>query len=227
MLKHLPISLAEIRSPIPWRSASPRSSRVVESQPVDIPPAQRLTNRQKKCAPIGTSRPGILCSSQPLRRSAACANLLVGLARAMGKLAGRKTATITRYVPMIAIIDGGSRAYGIIVLDFPRCRSGRGTIEEALWNAGKAARPWRRGNCGRRGTAAIRSKLAHPVVVTGDGRGYGACDCAFATRATASGQSQSVDRRRVPSIDATAAAHGLTCSVSCRAPLGRRSKNEG
>jgi len=43
---------------------------------------------------------------------------------------------------MIAIIDGSSRAYGGIVLDFPRCRSGGGTIEEALRNAGKAVRPW-------------------------------------------------------------------------------------
>jgi hypothetical protein len=69
--------------------------------------------------------------------------------------------------------------------------------------------------------------VAHPVVVTGDGGSYGACDCAFAARARATGQSQSVDRRRAPSIDATAAARGLSWSVSCRAPLGRRSKNEG
>jgi hypothetical protein len=144
----------EISSPIPWQSASPRSSTIVGGQPVDIPPAQRLTNRQKKCALVGTSRPGILCSSRPSRRSAACANLSVGLARAMGNLAGRKTATMTRYVPMIAIIDGSSRAYGGFVLDFPRCRSGGGTIEEGCGTPARPCGPGRRGNCGRRGTAA-------------------------------------------------------------------------
>jgi len=36
--------------------------------------------------------------------------------------------------------------------------------------------------------------VAHPVVGTGDGRSYGACDCAFATRARASAKAN-------PSID--------------------------
>jgi hypothetical protein len=191
---------------------------------VDIPPAQRLTNRQKKCAPIGTSRLGILCSSRPLRRSARRANLSVGPTRVMGKLAGRKRPPMTRYVPMIAII---SRGYGGMVLDFPRCRSGGGTIEKRCGTRqGRVARGEEAIADGEELQRFGRS-VAHPVVVTGDGGSYGACDGAFATRARASGQSQSVDRWRTPSIDATTAARGLPWSVSCRAPLGRRSKNEG
>jgi hypothetical protein len=156
---------------------------------VDIPPAQRLTNRQKKCAPIGTSRPGILCSSRPLRRSAACANLSVGLARAMGKLAGRKTGTMTRYVPTIAIIDGSSRAYGGIVLDFPRCdrgsaverRQGRAALGEEEIADGEELQRFGR-------------SVAHPVVVQAMAEVTALAIVPSATRARASGQSQSVDR---------------------------------
>jgi len=67
--------------------------------------------------------------------------------------------------------------------------------------------------------------VAHPVAVTAIAE-VATLAIAPSRRARASRQSQSVDRQRAPSIDAAAAVHGLTWSVSCRASLGGRSKNE-
>ena len=43
----------------------------------------------------------------------------------------------------VALIDGESGAFGVVVPDLPGCTSAGGTVEEALRNAGEAVRLWR------------------------------------------------------------------------------------
>ena len=43
----------------------------------------------------------------------------------------------------VALIDGESGAFGVVVPDLPGCASAGGTVEEALRNAAEAVRLWR------------------------------------------------------------------------------------
>ena len=43
----------------------------------------------------------------------------------------------------VALIDGESGAFGVVVPDLPGCASAGGTVEEALRNAAEAAPLWR------------------------------------------------------------------------------------
>lgn len=43
----------------------------------------------------------------------------------------------------VALIDGESGAFGVVVPDLPGCMSAGGTVEEALHNAAEAVSLWR------------------------------------------------------------------------------------
>ena len=43
----------------------------------------------------------------------------------------------------VALIDGETGAFGVVVPDLPGCTSGGGTVEDALRNAAEAVRLWR------------------------------------------------------------------------------------
>ncbi|HZZ62116.1 MAG TPA: type II toxin-antitoxin system HicB family antitoxin [Roseiarcus sp.] len=43
----------------------------------------------------------------------------------------------------LALIDGESGAFGVVVPDLPGCTSAGGTVEDALRNAAEAVRLWR------------------------------------------------------------------------------------
>jgi predicted RNase H-like HicB family nuclease len=43
----------------------------------------------------------------------------------------------------VALIDGESGAFGVVVPDLSGCTSAGGTVEEALRNAAEAVRLWR------------------------------------------------------------------------------------
>jgi predicted RNase H-like HicB family nuclease len=136
---------------------------------------------------------------------------------------------MSRYV---ALVDGHSGAYGVVVPDLPGCSSGGATVDEALVNAQEAVSLWADEMLAQGGEIpaprAMEAALEDPDIAAAIGEGAA---LALVPLVRNSGQPTraniSLDRGLLEAIDEAAAARGLTRSAFLATAAREKIANEG
>jgi predicted RNase H-like HicB family nuclease len=136
---------------------------------------------------------------------------------------------MSRYV---ALVDGHSGAYGVVVPDLPGCSSGGATVDEALSNTQEAVSLWADEMSAQGGEIptprAMEAAISDPDIAAAVGAG---AVLALVPLVRNSGQPMraniSLDRGLLEAIDEAAAARGLTRSAFLATAAREKIANEG
>ncbi len=136
---------------------------------------------------------------------------------------------MSRYV---ALVDGHSGSYGIVVPDLPGCSSGGATVDEALSNAQEAVSLWADEMIAQGGEIpaprAVEAAISDPEIASAISAG---AVLALVPLVRNSGQPMraniSLDRGLLEAIDEAAAARGLTRSAFLATAAREKIANEG
>ncbi len=136
---------------------------------------------------------------------------------------------MSRYV---ALVDGQSGAYGVVVPDLPGCGSGGATVDEALLNAQEAVSLWADEMTAQGGEIpeprAIETAMSDPDIAAAISSGAA---LALVPLVRNSGEPTraniSLDRGLLEAIDEAAAARGLTRSAFLATAAREKIANEG